>query len=140
MRFRRNRKGQVRVIEAFFASLLLMACMALIPQSPTQQTSAADLSPTAQNILVSLDSNGHLAGLIENGDWQGLKSCVESSVPLTVWFNLTVYDSSMNPLNSYPISNGGVVSDKISSYDYVCVSQSGNYTIYILRLQLAGID
>jgi hypothetical protein len=140
LRLKNDRKGQVRVIEAFFASLLLMSCLALIPAQPNLQNSTGDLSSSAQNILLSLDSNGHLATLIDNRDWTGLKSCVESALPLTLWFNLTVFDTSMNCLHNYPISNAGAVSDKIVSLDYVCASQSGTFAIYILRLQLAEVD
>ena len=140
MRLKDDKKGQVRVIEAFFASLLLMSCLALIPAQPNLQNSTGDLSSTAQNILLSLDSNGHLSNLVDNRDWTGLRNSVESALPLTVWFNMTVFDDSMNCLHNFPISNAGAVSDKIVSLDYVCVSQSGNFAIYILRLQLAEVD
>jgi hypothetical protein len=130
----------VRVIEAFFASILLMSCLTLIPAQPNLKDSTENLASTAQNILLSLDSNGHLANLVDNRDWTALKNSVESALPLTVWFNLTVFDKNMNGINPFPISNAGAVSDKIVSVDYVCVSQSSDYAIYILRLQLSLVD
>lgn len=140
MRLLKDKKGQVKIIEAFLASVLLMSCLTLIPAQPNLKNSTQNLASTAQNILLSLDSNGHLAALIDNRDWTALKSSVESTVPLTVWFNLTVFDKDMDALNSFPICNAGAVSDKITSVDYVCVSQSSNYAIYIVRLQLSLVD
>lgn len=139
MRLLRNKKGQVRVIEAFLASVLLMSCLALIPATPTQPNPTQDLASTAQNVLLSLDNNGHLAAMVDNRDWAGLKSSLESALPLTVWFNLTVFNQNMNVLNDYPISNAGSVSNRIVSMDYVCASQNGTYQIYILQLQLSQV-
>jgi len=129
----------VRVIEAFLASMLLMSCLAMIPGQPNLQDSTGTLASSAQNLLLSLDSNGHLATLIDNRDWTGLKSSVQSALPLTVWFNLTVFDENMHALNNFPICNGGAVSNSIVSVDYVCASQNGTYAIYILQLQLSQV-
>ena len=134
-----NKKGQVRVIEAFLASLLLMACVALIPAPSSLKDPTGSLVSTAQNVLLSLDSNGHLATLINNRNWNTLKDSVESSLPLTTWFNLTVFDSEMNYVNPFPICNAGAVSDIVVSIDYVCASQNSTYKIYILRLQLSEV-
>ncbi len=139
MKIIRNKKGQVRVIEAFLASILLMSCLSIIPVQSNLRDSTGSLVSTAQNTMLSLDSNGHLATLISNRNWTVLKDTIESALPLTVWFNLTVFDEDMNNLNAFPISNAGAISDKIVSLDYVCASQGSNYSIYILRLQLSGI-
>ncbi len=130
----------MRIIEAFLASVLLMSCLTLIPAQPSLKDSTENLVSTAQNILLSLDSNGHLANLVDNRNWTALKDCVESALPLTVWFNLTVFDKDMNSINDFPICNAGAVSDKIVSVDYLCASQNSTYTIYILRLQLSLVD
>jgi hypothetical protein len=141
MRLLKDEKGVVRVIEAFFASILLLSCLTLIPvPTPEIKDSNVNLAATAQNVLLSLDSNGCLANAVANGDWASLKSSFESALPLTVWFNLTVFDQNLNCLNNYPICNAGAVSDKIVSQNYVCVSQSSDYSVYILRLQLSLVD
>ena len=139
MKLLKDKKGVARVIEAFLASMLLMSCLAMIPPQPSLQDSTGNLASTAQNVLLSLDSNGHLATLVDNRDWTGLKSSIESALPLTVWFNLTVFDENMHVLNGFPICNGGAVSNSIVSVDYVCASQNSTYTIYILRLQLSQV-
>ncbi len=135
-----NKKGQARVIEAFFASILLFSCLTLIPPQPSIDDSSDNLSSLGHNILLSLDSNGNLAHLISNQNWSSLRSCLESALPLTVWFNLTVYDESMNTLNDFPICNAGSISEKIVSTDYVCASPSRDYDIYVLRLQLSLVE
>lgn len=141
MRLLRDNKGQIRVIEAFFASVLLLSSLTLIPMVQRSPNSGADaLSSTALNVLTSLDSNGHLAELVDSGNWTALKSSIQSAIPVTVWFNLTVFDENMNQLNPYQISSGSPVSDRIEAADYVCASTSPNYSLYVLRLQLAAVD
>ncbi|MGD6807690.1 MAG: hypothetical protein ACQCN4_12120 [Candidatus Bathyarchaeia archaeon] len=140
-RLLKDNKGQVRVIEAFFAAVLLLSCLTLIPAQPTpKNTSGGNLVELAENTLVSLDSDGHISRLISDGDWAALGKCLESALPLAVWFNLTVYDQNRNILNSYPICNGGAVSNTVSSFSYVCASSSSNYAVYVLQLQLAAVD
>lgn len=140
MRLITDKKGQVRVIEAFFASILLLSCLTLVPAQTDLKGSSDNLSSTAENVLLSLDNNGKMGLLVDSADWVTLKSCVECALPLTVWFNLTVFDKNMNVLNDFPMCNGGAVSEQIVSIQYVCVSQNSTYTIYILQLQLAVVD
>ena len=140
MRLLNNKKGQVRVIEAFFASMLILSCLALVPTQTSPKSSSLNLAWKAQNVLLTLDSDGHLANLVDNRDWIKIGKCIESSLPLTTWFNLTVYDKNLNILNGFSISNGGSVSDRIVSVDYVCVSQNSTFEVYVLQLQLSVMD
>jgi hypothetical protein len=140
LRLINDKKGQVRVIEAFFASILLLSCLTLVPAQVNSKGSSDNLLSTAENVLLSLDSNGKLGLMADSADWSGLKNCVESALPLTVWFNLTVFDKDMNALNEFPICNAGAVSEQIVSVQYVCASQNSQYNIYILQLQLAVMD
>ena len=141
MRLLKDNKGQIRTIEAFFASILLLSSLTLIPavqEHSSDQTTI--LSSTAHNILMSLDSDGQLAGLIGNESWIDLKSCIQSSLSPMVWFNLTVFDENMACVNDIPITSGNAVNDRIVAVDYVCASTSSGYAVYIIRLQLAGVD
>jgi hypothetical protein len=136
-----DKRGQVRVIEAFLASMLILACLSFVPpQSTGSQRSSVNLDSTAENVLLSLDSNGQLGRCIDSQNWASLSSCLESALPLTVWYNLTVYDANGACLNSYPICNGGAVSNQVSSVTYICASPSSTYTVYVLQLQLAVLD
>jgi hypothetical protein len=140
LRLLKNKKGQMRVIEAFFAALLLLSCLSFLPTPQPSTTNSEDLASKAQNILVSLDNNGHLATLIDNRDWESIADSIQSALPLMVWFNLTICDANINILNDYPICNGGAISDKITSTEYVCASQNQTFAIYVLQLQLSGAD
>jgi hypothetical protein len=141
VRLLKDNKGQIRIIEAFFASILLLSSLTLIPVVQKNSSDSTEiLSSTAHNILISLDSNGHLASLIRNESWINLKSCIQSSLSPMVWFNLTVFDENMTRVNDIPITSGNAVNDRIAAVDYVCASTSSDYAVYIVRLQLAGVD
>ena len=140
-RLLRNKRGQIRVIEAFFASILLLSSLTLIPavQRHTSGSNSA-LSSWALNVITSLDTDGHLATLVDQQNWTALRSCIESVVPPAVWFNVTVLDENMTCINTVPICSGSTISDHIDAVDYLCPSTNGNYIIYTIRLQLAGLD
>jgi len=141
MRLRKNNKGQMRVIEAFFASILLFSILTLFPAPRNAgDTSNQTLISMGQNALMSLDSNGYLSGLIENESWITLGECIQSAFPPTIWFNLTVFEQNNTVLNNIQISSGSPVNEEITSIDYVCVSQSPNYSIYLIQLQLAVVS
>lgn len=140
MRLLSNRKGQIRVIEAFFASVLLLGCLTLIPAGVYSQDRNNNLVDKAKNALLTLDQDGLLASLASAHDWSGLSERLEASLPLNLWYNLTVFDSDLNALNDYPITNGGTVSENIVSVNYICASQNSTYTIYALQLQIAGVE
>lgn len=141
MRLRKNNKGQMRVIEAFFASILLFSILTLVPAPRNAgDTSNQTLISMGQNALMSLDSNGYLSGLIENESWITLGECIQSAFPPTIWFNLTVFEQNNTVLNNIQISSGSPVNEEITSLDYVCVSQSPNYSIYLIQLQLAVVS
>jgi hypothetical protein len=133
-----NNKGQARLIEAFLATLLLIGCVALIP-TYSAKTHPPDFASIALEKLTTLDNNGQLAALIDAGNWVALKSCIDSVIPLTLWYNLTIFDQHMNALNSFPLCSSGTVSENINSVDYVSVSPGGTYRVYILRLQLSQV-
>jgi hypothetical protein len=141
MNFLGDNRGQIRTIEAIFASILILSSIALIP-SPKNVVNQNDqiLSSTARNVLITLDEDGSLSGLIDNGNWTTLRSRVASLLPSTIWFNLTVFDENMQPLNENQISAGTPISGNIVGTDYVCASPSQNYRIYIVRLQLSAVN
>ena len=141
MRLLKDNRGQIRIIEAFFASILLLSSLTLIPATQNNSSDSTEiLASAAHNVLMSLDSNGYLASLVSNQSWINLKSSIQSSLSPMVWFNLTVFDENMACVNGVPICSGSAVSDIIVAVDYVCVGTSSNYAVYIIRLQLALVD
>jgi hypothetical protein len=81
-----------------------------------------------------------LAELVKSENWTALKTCIQSCLPLAWWFNLTVFDENLTQINSALICSGGQISDKVGAADYVCASTGGDFAVYTLRLQLAGLD
>jgi hypothetical protein len=143
LRLKRDRRGQARVIEAFFAATLLFSCLTIIPSSNNTLNysyNTKNLESMAQNIILTLNSDGQLARLVDNRDWGSLGDCIEAVLPIMIWFNLTVYDPDGNVLNQHAICNGGAVSNTISSIEYICASPNGRFAIYLLQLQLAVVD
>jgi hypothetical protein len=136
-----DRKGQIRVIEALFASLLLLSSLALIPapQKPSHN-SLETLSSKAMQVLVTLESDGHLSNLVDERNWTAIRSYVQSFVPVTLWFNLTVFDEEMAPLNSVQMCSGTAISENVASADCVIASTSSSFAVYTVRLQLATVE
>jgi hypothetical protein len=140
MRLLRDNKGQIRIIEAFFASLLILSTIALIPSQPSAiDSSNGALQTKGQDALTTLDRNGYLSTLIENENWAALRKCLISSLSPAIWFNLTVFDENMNTVNNIPISTGSPISEKIVSIEYVCAGIGRCYTVYLVRLQLSSV-
>ncbi|XHH07907.1 MAG: hypothetical protein ACFCUE_10045 [Candidatus Bathyarchaeia archaeon] len=141
MRLLQDKRGQVRIIEAFFAAILLLSVVALIPKPQSSQNDTTPtLTSTAQNVLLSLDQNGQIGSLIESQNWAELKMLIQTGLPAAAWFNLTVYDTNMHILNDVPICSGGPVSDGMIAVDYPCVCTSGEFEVFLVRLQVAVAD
>ncbi len=136
-----DKRGMVRTIEALIASLLILSTIALVPaEFGSEPTHYSTLSSQGTQVLVSLDSNGILSKLIEDGNWTSLKNCVQSMLPVSLWFNLTVFDENNNVLNDVFVSNGSPVSEDITAATYVCATSGGTYAVYLVRLQLSEVS
>jgi len=136
-----DEKGQIRILEAFLAvGVIFVALLIPIvwPSSPslTQQKSLADMGSQA---LITLDANGTLGSLITQGNWTSIKQSLDVLLPISVTFNLTVYDENLLPLNNQLIQNTNLLGSEAVSVRYVCASQDLNVTFYILQLQMAQI-
>ena len=119
---------------------MLLSSLALIPMVQKPQAKSFDsLSSIAMQVIVSLNSNGYLSKLIDEKNWNTIRSSVQSAVPLSMWFNLTVFDEHMTVLNEIPITSGSAVNDNIASADCVIASTNSNYAVYVVRLQLATV-
>ena len=98
------------------------------------------LHSVAQHTLITLDSDGTLSKLIENRSWTTLRKCLQSLLSPATWFNLTILDENMNPVNDIQICSGSQINGNSVATDYVCASSSGNYRIYVVRLQLSSVS
>lgn len=141
VRLLENRKGQVRVLEAIFASILLLSSLTLIPtNSGTRSSQNNMLSSVAYQVLLSLDSEGLLSNLIRNESWAHLKACVESHMPIAVWFNLTVFDENMTCINAVSMCSGGPTTEDSIGICYICAAASNEYQVYVIRLQVSTVN
>ena len=139
MKHTNRNRGQIRIIEAFFASVLMLSAIALIPSQTNVGTSNDQfLYSIARNVLPTLDNDGSLSKLIETQNWTTLTTQISLALPSSVWFNLTIFDENMNPINQ-PLISRGTPNGRIVATDYVCVAQGGDFSIYIIRLQLSTV-
>lgn len=135
-----NKKGQIRIIEAFLAIAVIFSALIFttvtFPSSPnlTKQKSLASLGMQA---LIKLDVNGTLGKLIAQENWTDIKQSLDISLPIGVSFNLTIYDENLSQINSQVIQNTNLLGRETVSVQYVCASQSQNIQFFILCLQLA---
>lgn len=139
-----DRRGQMRVIEAIMASLLIVFAVvfvdlfAVTPVSPKYES--GELEKVGFNVLHDLDEQELLGRFIGNGEWANLTSALAASLPTDVYFNLTVYDMAGIVVNSVPIGYGTsrVFSNStyVASVTYVVPGYQRLYRPRVLVLQL----
>jgi len=142
-----DRRGQMRVIEAIMASLIVVFAVAFIdlfavtPVSPRYES--GELEKIGYNVLHDLDGEGLLARFVYNAStaaWENLTAALAASLPTDVYFNLTVYDVSGRVVNNQPISYGTsrvfINSTYVASVTYVVPGYQSVYRPRVLVLQL----
>jgi len=134
-----NNKGQIRIIEAFLAVLIIFSSFAVsanftITRNATRRD---DLASVGSQALLKLDSDGSLGKFIDDGNWTALRDALNILLPVGVCFNLTVYDDQMQQINTAVISNGGFSSQQIHFTEYICASQGTVFRCYIIHMHLA---
>ena len=132
-------RGQIRIIEAFLAVLIIFSSFAISANLTVTQTvtNHDNLASTGLLALVKLDSDGSLGKYIEDRDWAALRDALNLILPAGIAFNLTVYDGQMQQVNTDVISNCGFSSEDIAFVEYVCASQGSNFHCYMIHLYLA---
>ena len=144
MRLAFDRRGQMRVIEAIMASLLIVFAVvfvdlfAVTPVSPKYES--GELEKIGFNVLHDLDEQELLSRFVGNGEWANMTLALAASLPTDVYFNLTVYDTVGNVVNSVPICYGTsrVFSNStyVASVTYVVPGYRMLYRPRVLVLQL----
>jgi hypothetical protein len=160
MRTTRNNKGQMRVIETILASFIIVSALSFVnifAITPTSQKyEVTDLEKMGYSLLHDLDQHGLLARFVYNGEWdnrewENLKAALRVSLPLDVYFNMTVYNLNYTKVTNATIFYGDpeifATSKNVASVTYGLIGYpkrnqtTGNYqAIYdprILILQLA---
>lgn len=145
----RNSKGQMRVIETILASFIIVFAMsfvnmfAITPTSPKYDVT--DLEKMGYSVLHDLDKQGLLARFVYTEEWDNIKAALRVTLPLDVYFSMTVYDLHDTKVNNATIFYGNpetfTTSKNIASVTYGLIGYpKRNEAIYdprILILQLA---
>ncbi len=137
----RFRQGQIRVLEAFLAVIVVFGALLLSRPIYISYDDSADqeiLYSIGMNALMHLDQDGDLGRLISQRDWTEISSRLSILLPIGVSYNLTVYDEESNILNDSPILSGDLNAKSVVSIQYVVVDRE-SLNLYIVRLQLAWV-
>jgi len=139
-----DRHGQMRVIEAIMAIMLIIFAVAFVnlfavnPASPKYES--GELEKIGYNVLHDLDEQRLLARFVGKEEWENLTSALAASLPTDVYFNLTVYDTDGNKVNTQSISYGAsrVFTDStyVASVTYTVPGYQLVYRPRVLILQL----
>lgn len=132
-------RGQIRIIEAFFATLIVFSAFAVSANLTITRNSVnhTDLESIGLSSLIKLDHEGVLSYYLDQRNFSTLRETLNLVLPTGVLFNLTVYDRNLQLLNEQAITNGGFSSEEVVSVEYLCASQDAVYRCYIIHLQLA---
>jgi hypothetical protein len=137
----RNKRGQIRVIEAFLASAVILS--ALLVAIPLRMTTVnlADMKSlhyAGLNVLAELDRDGTLGHMIATKNWTVLSKRLSILLPVGAAYNLTVTDEDAETVNDSSISGGGALTENVLSVTYLLAERT-NCKLYVISLQLSWI-
>jgi hypothetical protein len=146
VRNHRSIKGQMRVVEAIMASLIVISAVTFLyffaatPSSQAHDTS--ELEKIGHNVLHDIDEQRLLARYVYNSEWANFTSALVVSLPTNVYFNLSIYDTNHNPI-SHPLiqyGNQQVFSSSVAvaSVTYIVPGYQTSYNPRILVLKLVN--
>ncbi len=101
MRRSRSNRGQMRVIEVILASVIIISALSFVtifsstPTTPEFEVS--DLEKMGYSALLDLDHHGLLAPNVYGQLWSDLRLVLKITLPVDVYFNLTVYNPTSDP-------------------------------------------
>lgn len=135
---RSENAGQIRIIEAFLAVLVIFSSFAVFGNLTVTQNIANhdNLASVGLQALVKLDSDGSLGKYVDDEEWALLRDALSLILPSGIAFNLTVYDRQMQQINTDAISNAGFSSQEIAFVQYICACQNSTFNCYIIHLYL----
>jgi len=135
----KDKRGQIRVLEAFLATILVFSALLLTKPVYVTFDSQYDqdaLYSIGLNVLVEFNREGELGQLIDQRNWTEISSRLSTLLPLGVSYNFTVYDEESKIVNNSSISSGDLNGRNIVSVQYL-IAERTNFNFYVVRLQLA---
>ncbi|NHJ84169.1 MAG: hypothetical protein FK734_01820 [Asgard group archaeon] len=129
MRIITKKNGQMRVIEAILASFIIIFALAFVNffnvNPSSERYEITELNKLGYNVLHDLDTQGLLANYVYNENWENLRNALSVTLPVDVYFNLTVTYLNQNARNTVTMSYGELQvfknSNVVSSITYPVV-------------------
>lgn len=163
-----RRRGVSRILEAVFASLLIIEAayisyILMVPPNPTAVRQGEELSTLGYSLLAAISRNNGLDDLIFDSSWRvkdswenDLKITVMSLLPPNVIFNITIYNATLNSstgfidpvkINRRPITNvespdAFIKIGETTQVTYIYVTRNprtGDLQIYYIYLVLGVV-
>ncbi len=146
MRMKKNR-GQMRIIETILAAIIIASALFFVnffsanPRSSSYEVD--DLEQMGYSVLLDLDQNGILAPMVYQSKWTDLRTALKLTLPVDVYFNLTVYRLDGDLLSK--VDNDKIRSDdltilsdakNVASVSYGLIGTSDVYNPRLLMLQI----
>jgi len=143
----KNNKGQMRVIETILAALIIVSALAFVNFFSINPKAAAfeakDLEKMGYSVLADLDQQGILVSKVyQPSEWGDLKTVLRLTLPVDVYFNLTIcklHEDSLYKVTSIVYGDLTTFSDAKNvasvSYSLVGTSEYG-YEPRLLMLQI----
>ena len=110
MRIITKKNGQMRVIEAILASFIIIFALSFVnffnvnPSSERYETT--ELNKLGYNVLHDLDTQGLLANFIYAENWENLRNAISVTLPVDVYFKLSVLYLNQSTRNAVPMYYG----------------------------------
>jgi hypothetical protein len=131
MKIKRWNKGQMRVIEAILASLIIVAALTFVnffSVNPSREKyEISELDRLGYNVLHGLDLEGILGRFVYSQEWDNLEAAISVTLPADVYFNLTILNIERVEINDSEIFYGKLDvfrSPEISSIIYPVIGHS----------------
>ena len=102
-------RGQMRIIEVIISLFIIVAALSftsllsIAPTSPKYE--ATELEKLGYNVLHDLDEQGLLPRFVYSSEWQNLTSALRVTLPISIYFNLTVYKIERTAVNGAVVDN-----------------------------------
>lgn len=114
----RSKRGQMRAIEVIIALFIIVAalCFAdlLSITVSSRKYESIELEKLGYNVLHDLDKQGLLPRFVYQSEWANLTAALKVSLPLNVYFNMTVYKMEKTTVDGATVCNYIPVNSGIS--------------------------
>ena len=134
-----DQRGQIRVIEVFFALIIVSSALVGLQQIQHVSSHPArndELYAIGMNVLVELQRDGGLSAMVSQRNWTALSTQLSLLLPLTISYNVTVYTEQGTVINTSDIARGSIHASTVILIRYL-LSEPEMIQYYTLHLALA---